>query len=224
MRRYLLHFTALALLLAAFAATAEANLLVDPSLATATHDSTTIPSPWVFTFNTPDGTNPSGRFRNDAWANHDAGPSHGLWSNSFEGNQMPNDPPANFTLSQQVGPGSVSLGSVVTDLNPLNANDNTWRQYTVSGPAPPGTTGARAFAQMVDGRDALANPQSAFLDDFDLTETAGTYTLSVWFKEETNYTSAATNLGIEFLGVPEPSTFAIAGAGLLMALRIRRKP
>ena len=115
------------------------------------------------------------------------------------------------------------LGSAVIDLNPLSPNDGTWNAYSVTGTAPAGTVAVRAFAEMVGGVDAMANPQSAMFDDFSLTQSGNDYTLRAFHKVETNFTSMATNLGIEFLAVPEPASILTLLGGLVSLMAWRRK-
>lgn len=66
-----------------------------------------------------------------------------------------------------IGGGLLSSSSL--DLTGLHPKDGSWQEFSVSALAPAGTTTIRAFAQMIDGVDAKANPQSAFFDDFSLT-------------------------------------------------------
>lgn len=67
--------------------------------------------------------------------------------------------------------GNVVIGTPVTvNLKTAGqANDNTWRQYSVNGVAPAGSVSVRVSAIMNDGVNSGANPQSAFFDDLSLT-------------------------------------------------------
>jgi hypothetical protein len=87
-------------------------------------------------------------------------------------------------------------GSVVKELlADGQSNDGVWRQHFLSGVAPAGTLLVQVRGSMIDGvLNPGVNPQSAFLDDFSLT------------------------------AIPEPSTFALLGLGLVAAIsRGRRK-
>lgn len=61
------------------------------------------------------------------------------------------------------------LSSVELDVDSVNANDGVWRQFSVHGIAPAGTASVQARASFLDGVLQTGNPQSAFVDDFDLT-------------------------------------------------------
>ena len=197
---------------AAYTGEAQANLLEDGSFALATHDSQDSNTAWQLTG--------SSLFRQDNWAQFD-GPM-GVWWRAFEGD--PAGAPVQGKISQKVGSGGgTPLATASIDLNLSAPKDGSWNQYQVQGVAPAGTTAVRVFGEMVDGVNANANPQSAMFDTFDLTEAGGTYTLTAYHKAETNYTSASTLLGIDFLGVPEPTSLTLGGAALFALLSVRRK-
>ena len=59
-----------------------------------------------------------------------------------------------------------TLTSEALELNGQHPADGSWVQYRVKSKAPDNTTEVQARAQMVDGVNAMANPQSAMLDDF----------------------------------------------------------
>lgn len=90
------------------------------------------------------------------------------------------------------------ITSSILDLNQLgvvNGDTNfNWKQYTVSGVAPAGTTTVRALAQMLNAYGNPAGGQQAFaVDSFSLQ------------------------------AVPEPTCFALAMIGLLSALGLVRR-
>jgi len=187
-----------------FVTAARGDLLEDPGFELATGGGQASNSAWVLDVNFPDGVTGAANFQEAPWAARTG--DVGLWFRAFEGNQNPGvDPPAAAKIFQDFGAGGVLLESVSLDLNPLSPNDGSWNMYMVSGRAPAGTQTVRAFAEMIGGVDALLNPQSAFLDDMDMTVSGGIYTLTAWHKVEIHYTSDATLIGIEFLGVPEPA-------------------
>jgi hypothetical protein len=64
---------------------------------------------------------------------------------------------------------SLPLGEVTLELSDLHPGNSTWIQYFIVAEAPGSTATIRTFGGMVDGVDALMNPQSAFFDDFSLT-------------------------------------------------------
>jgi len=65
--------------------------------------------------------------------------------------------------------GNDVISSAVLDVDAVNLNDGVWRQFSVGGVAPAGTVSVQARASFLDGVLQLSNPQSAFVDDFDLT-------------------------------------------------------
>ncbi len=219
--------------LAMVATTAHANLLGDPSFDLSDSTTQTSNSAWVLDVNDPDGaTTPdqAGQFREAPWASNPAGQDgKGVWFRSFEGDQGDSgEDLAQLKISQLVGLGSLVIGSEVSpDLTPATPNGGAWVQHTVVGVAPAGTTGVRAFGLGVNGEDhndTALGSQSAFFDDFDLTLTGtDTYTLTAFLKVENDHISDSLNIGIEFLGVPEPTTAALASMGLLGMLTLRRK-
>jgi hypothetical protein len=61
------------------------------------------------------------------------------------------------------------IGSpIVRDIRTEQMNDSNWRQHTLNGVAPAGTTNVRVRASMVDGIFNADPSQSAFLDNFSL--------------------------------------------------------
>ncbi len=61
------------------------------------------------------------------------------------------------------------LASVENELNGKHPADGSWEFFSAKGTAPEGTTELQARATMVGGVNAMANPQSAMVDDFSLT-------------------------------------------------------
>lgn len=61
------------------------------------------------------------------------------------------------------------LSSVELDVDAVNLNDGVWRQFSVAGIAPAGTASVQARASFLDGVLQTGNPQSAFVDDFEMT-------------------------------------------------------
>lgn len=86
---------------------------------------------------------------------------------------------ANYTSSMtflslqflDIGMNELSTHSI--DINMLNANDNIWRQFSVTAVADAGAAFVRVSAGMVDGQVSAINPQSAFIDDFVLIPAPG---------------------------------------------------
>ena len=64
--------------------------------------------------------------------------------------------------------GMGALGQIVFDVDAAQDNDGVWRQFFVNGIAPAGTAFVRVYAEMNDGHIVQVNPQSAFIDDFEL--------------------------------------------------------
>lgn len=61
------------------------------------------------------------------------------------------------------------IATTTLDINTVNANDGVWREFSIATVAMPGSIILRSSVSMVDGRNAGANPQSAFVDDFTLS-------------------------------------------------------
>lgn len=60
------------------------------------------------------------------------------------------------------------LGSATTDVETVVTRGAGWTEVSVSGLAPAGTVSVRARASFIDGTLNALNPQSAFVDDFNL--------------------------------------------------------
>lgn len=221
MKRRLAFFSGL-LSLALCVATAQAQVLVDGGFELATGGTATSNSPWSLSVNTPNGpaTDLSAQFQTAAFARSEG--LNGLWFKAFTGNQ--GNPPsgvfAQATLTQSVlavlpfytltfdakkeanftaATWDVSISSSGTggsdSINLLTAATGSFANYSLNlAGVSPGDT-LTVTARMVDGRDAAANPQSAFLDNFVLTASA----------------------------VPEPSTVALGVAALMGLVAIRRR-
>ncbi len=71
------------------------------------------------------------------------------------------------------GPGDVYMGGASLTVTDLGFNDAEWHQYQIDWVAPAGAVEARVGASMVDGILAAGNPQSAFVDDFELVPAPG---------------------------------------------------
>lgn len=199
------------------AASAQANLLDDGSFDLATGDSQTSNSAWVLNSNNPDPGTPTdeaAQFQAAAWASNDAGaPEVGVWFRAFTGKTA--GPLAQADISQSVNAPSdgdyvlsfdarretfFSVASWSVDLNGASVDllsaapaDGSWNTFSVVLSGVTAGDALTVTGAMVDGIDALANPQSAFLDNFDLQL------------------------------VPEPTSVALAGIGLLGLLAVRRK-
>lgn len=65
------------------------------------------------------------------------------------------------------------LTGVSMDINAHNAFDGVWRRFTLSAVADPTAAFARVRVDMIDGVVAGANPQSAYVDDFELIPAPG---------------------------------------------------
>lgn len=205
------------LAMVALPAATQANLLDDGSFLLADHNSSTSNSSWALNVNSPDGTNPAAQFRQDSWANFD-GPM-GVWFRAFEGND--DDGPANADVTQQLlapqsgsyllqfyakrethfdaeaWTGGVSSsgtgGLAAVNLLESVANDGQWSQQSAL------ITGVTAgdtlivSAAMTNGKTAMSNPQSAFVDGFSLEL------------------------------IPEPTSIALAGLGVMSLLGLHRR-
>ena len=208
----------LATALFSVSSTAAQNLLQDPSFEASTHNSQTNPF-WTLDVNFPDGAGPAAQFQDAPWASNPAGTDGiGVWFRAFEGNQANGgDPLANATLYQDVSSpaGEYELsfyyrseqnytaettlvelledGTQIGQVDLTNADTGgAWEQFSLTGSTAGGTL--RVQAKMVNGQDAMANPQSAMLDDFDLTV------------------------------VPEPSSMLLAVFGMVILAFRSRKP
>lgn len=210
--------------LVVFAATAQANLLDDPSFEAATDNTQTSNSAWTLTADVPGapngGTEASAVFEDGPWAHNDG--EIGVWFKSFEGNQAAGDTTANASLTQTVsnvaggdyiltfdsaretnhtaGSTSVSLsdGSSTVSIDLLTATYNNGgnmnsdpTSFSLALPGVSAGADLTVLVEMVDGVDALANPQSIMFDNFSL--------------------------------VPEPTSLALAGISMLGLMGLRRK-
>lgn len=179
------------------AGTASANLLDDPSFEAATGGGQMSNSAWMLDVNFPDGVEGSAQFQDAPWASNLLGVDGvGVWFKAFEGNQGPDDEPADANLRQTVdtGPGiydlsfwvrheanftaasmAVSLSSdqgdeAMFDLLSDTPADGEYNQFSINDfVASAGTTSLTVQVTMEDGIDAQANPQSMMVDDFSLT-------------------------------------------------------
>jgi hypothetical protein len=156
------------------------------------------------------------------------------------------------TLDVDLGPDGLydgddpSTGTV--ENNPLDgqANDSTWRQFTIAGTAPAGTVSVRVTAAGLQMLNSGASPQSAFFDDFSLDgpevididpdldmdgdvdgadilliqRGLGTTTTGAFIDAwKSGFASAVVAAG----AVPEPTSGAMALAIALLGLNYRRK-
>ena len=60
------------------------------------------------------------------------------------------------------------ISSAELDIDSVQTPDGEWREFSVNGVAPAGTTTVRARSSMLGGVLEPQNPQSAFVDDFNL--------------------------------------------------------
>jgi hypothetical protein len=65
------------------------------------------------------------------------------------------------------------LSGVSLDINAHNAFDGVWRRFTLSAVADPTAAFARVQVEMIDGALVAMNPQSAYVDDFELVPSPG---------------------------------------------------
>lgn len=182
-----------------FSLPTHAQLLDDGGFELATDDTQTSNSAWVMTVNFPDSVSPAAQFEASAFASDP--PGTGVWFRSFEGQQAGGDPPADADVTQvvsNVDGGDYTLtfrakreanftatewsvvlsssgtgGTVVMDLLAGAPNDASWYQYQLDLTGVSPGDDLTVTAQMIDGVDAQANPQSAFVDTFELVRTAG---------------------------------------------------
>ena len=175
---------------------AQANLLDDPGFELATGGGQVSNSNWSLAVNFPDGVEDSAQFQDAPWASNPLGVEGvGVWFKAFEGNQAAGDALAEATLSQTVaaGPGmydlsfyvrheenftagamTVALSSDQGDLATFDLlatpNDGEYNQFSIDGfVAGAGTTNLTIEVIMEEGTDAMVNPQSLMVDDFDLS-------------------------------------------------------
>ena len=118
-----------------------------------------------------------------------------------------------FALEFLDASGNVLAGSVVIELKengqPNDDHlpnhtlaDEMWMQHTLTAMAPANTVSVQVRASMVDGIWNTDPRQSAFVDDFSLTATAGS--------------------GASLDGVPEPTTWVLVAVSLLLVGESRR--
>ena len=165
------------------------NLLQDPSFDLSTGNTQDNPH-WTLDVTFPDGTGASAQYQDAPWASNPTGtPGVGVWLRAFEGNST--DGLANATLYQDVAAsaGDYELsfffrkeanymaentfvevledGARIDLIDLTNADTGgAFEQFSLSGTTNGGTL--RVQARMVNGFDAMANPQSAMFDDFSL--------------------------------------------------------
>jgi hypothetical protein len=209
--------------LAAFAATAQANLLDDGSFELSTSGSQISNSAWTVTTSDANDPTEGGIFTDGAWAVKDG--ARGFWYQSFQGD--PNGAAVDLDLAQGVlAPLSgdyiltfwsarepnVAATSILASLSSsgtggtdslelltatyddgLNFADGPGTQFSLF------LTGVTAgdlltvSTAMVGGVNSTVNPQSLMVDSYDL------------------------------IFIPEPTSIALAGLGLLGAFSMRRK-
>lgn len=92
--------------------------------------------------------------------------------------------------------GAAVIGSSTLDIDTVydTGAPSTWQQFNVNGTAPAGAVTVRVRSSMINGVIEMANPQSAFVDDLDLSVR-----------------------GI----IPEPASAALLGLAALMIVRRR---
>lgn len=73
-----------------------------------------------------------------------------------------------FLALEFLDAGAGILASLVQNADDFYPGTNDWFQVVVNGVAPAGTVVVRARSSMIDGFVADGNPQSAFVDDFEL--------------------------------------------------------
>ncbi|MCA9282628.1 MAG: hypothetical protein KDA30_11360 [Phycisphaerales bacterium] len=76
----------------------------------------------------------------------------------------------NSLFIEFLGAGDSLISSAVLDVDAVQINDSTWRQFMVNGVAPMGTVTVRVGANMFDGMfSTTPGAQSTFVDDFELS-------------------------------------------------------
>jgi hypothetical protein len=209
---------ALSIVILSISSVQAQNLLQDPSFDLSTPESQTNPH-WTLDVDFPDGVGSAAQFQDAPWASNPTGTEGiGVWLKAFEGNQADGgDPPANATLYQEVmaPAGDYELSffyrketnyqaestfvELLEDGSQIGLVDLTgvdtggiFEQFSLNGSTAGGTL--RVQAKMVNGTDAMANPQSAMFDDF--------------------------NLAV----VPEPSSSLLMVLGMAVLMLCRRRP
>jgi len=209
--------------LAAFATTAQANLLDDGSFDNITTDTRTSGSAWTLTSNIaePDGA----IFSQSDWASRDSG-GGGVWFKTFSGSNGSGNPPEDSLLTQ--------------DVVAPSDGDYTLSFWAAREVAHLATSSIASLSSSgTGGSDSVDLNTATFVSTANMSDptmftlsisgvTAGdTLTVSV---EELGGTSNP-NMGGESLmvdqfnlvAVPEPMSAALAGLGLLGLLGIRRR-
>lgn len=207
--------------LAAFAATAQANLLDDGSFDLATNDTRTSNSAWSLTSSI---TEPDGAvFSTSDWASKDAGGT-GVWFKTFGGD--PNGITEDSLLTQTVvAPANGDYTLLFWGAREANHLSTT----TFASLSSSGTGGSDS----VDLNTATFNNTLNFVDGggtrFSLSltgVTAGDFlTVSVDEIGGISNPGAAESLMVDqfTLSIPEPTSLALVGLGLLGAFTMRRK-
>jgi len=174
-------------------AAASANLLDDPGFEAATGSSTVSNSNWVLTTNNPDGGEPSVQFQFAPWASNPLGEDGtGVWFRSFRGTEATELANGEVAQTVNAGPGTYDLsffvrhetnftaeaafvelssdaGDVATFDLLATPNDGAYTQFSIEDfVASAGTTSLTVRAVMEGGVNPGVNPQSLFVDDFNL--------------------------------------------------------
>ena len=218
---------------------AQANLLVDGTFNLATNGTETSNSPWTLTVNKPDGTNRAAQFQT-GFANAEntgvggpqaPGTGAGVWFRSFEGNQDPNDPLAQATLTQSIiapkdGDYILFFRAGIED----NFTAGTWDvSFSSSGTGGTDTVDLLAnppspFGNL--GGAASANPRGDRYDLFLNGVTAGdTLTVTGRMIDGVDFGTNPQSAYLDqfTLQVPEPTTLLLAGFGAAGLLVRRRR-